>query len=54
MPIGAAGEKFFKFDAFLCIFKAFFRFLSPLRGGGRCPPPHYATDFTSHETETET
>ena len=23
VPIGAAGEKFLKFDAFLCIFKAF-------------------------------
>ena len=25
VPIGAAGEKFLKFDTFSCIFKAFFR-----------------------------
>ena len=30
--IGAAAEKFLKFDSFLCIFKAFFRFPFPVRG----------------------
>ena len=44
VPIGAAGEKFLKFDTFLCIFKAFFRFPSPVRGGGTFPlPPPLAT-----------
>ena len=47
VPIGAAGEKFLKFDAFLCIFKAFFRFPSPVRGGGRSPSPPLATPLHS-------
>ena len=43
VPVGAAGEKFLKFDAFLCIFKAFFRF-PPRFGGGTFPlPPPLAT-----------
>ena len=49
VPIGAAGEKFLKFDAFLCIFKAFFRFPSPVRGGNVPPfPPslrHWAKEL---------
>ena len=44
MPIGAAGEKFLKFNTFSCIFKAVFRFPSPTWGGAalRVPPPGYA------------
>ena len=43
VPVGAAGEKFLKFDAFLCIFKAFFRFPSGRRERSPILPPGYAT-----------
>ena len=33
VPVGAAGEKFLKFDTFSCVFKAFFRFPFPVREG---------------------
>ena len=46
VPIGTAGEKFLKFNTFSCIFKAVFRFPSPLRGRGvglHSDPPPLAT-----------
>ena len=43
VPIGAADEKFLKFDTFSCVFKAFFRFPFPVRGRTAPQVPPLAT-----------